>query len=99
MNEKLDVGNTFESVFRIYRDQFGLLAPAALVVFLPVALLNGIIFSGGGFLLALLVLAIAVVATFWFQGMVVEAAHDILDGRRDHTVGRLLSSVTPVLAP
>jgi hypothetical protein len=39
------------------------------------------------------------VATYWFQGMVVEAAEDILDGRRDHTVGSLLRSVTPVLLP
>jgi hypothetical protein len=29
--------------------------------------------------------------------MVVEAARDILDGRRDHTLGSLLRSVTPVL--
>ena len=29
--------------------------------------------------------------------MVVEAAQDILDGRRDHTVGSLLRSVTPVI--
>jgi hypothetical protein len=28
--------------------------------------------------------------------MVVEAAHDIMDGRRDHTVGSLLASVRPV---
>ena len=35
-------------------------------------------------------------ATYWFQGMVVEAAHDIMDGRRDHTVGSLLASVRPV---
>jgi hypothetical protein len=29
--------------------------------------------------------------------MVVEAARDILDGRRDHTIGSLIQSVTPVL--
>jgi MFS family permease len=31
--------------------------------------------------------------------MLVEAARDILDGRRDQTVGSLFSSVSPVLAP
>ena len=31
--------------------------------------------------------------------MVVEAAEDILDGRRDHTVGSLVRSVTPVIGP
>jgi hypothetical protein len=100
MNEKLDVAGVFERIFQIYRDQFTLLIPAALVVFVPVAVVSGLIYAGdisifGG----LIVAAIATIATYWFQGMVVEAARDILDGRRDHSVGSLLSSVTPVLAP
>jgi hypothetical protein len=43
--------------------------------------------------------AIAVIATYWYQGMVVEAVRDILDGRRDHTVGSLFSSATPFIGP
>jgi hypothetical protein len=98
MNQKLDVARVFERIFQIYRDQFTLLIPAALVVFVPVAILSGIIYSGDvGILGALIVAALATIATYWFQGMVVEAAEDILDGRRDHTVGSLLRSVTPVL--
>ena len=96
MNGKLDVAGVFERIFAIYRDQFTLLVPAALVVFVPVAILNGVLLASGGVLLALLTVAIGTVATYWFQGMVVEAAHDIMDGRRDHTVGSLLSSVRPV---
>ncbi|HEU0025030.1 MAG TPA: hypothetical protein VFQ12_10380 [Thermoleophilaceae bacterium] len=99
MNEKLDVGTVLESVFKIYRDQFTLLVPAALAVFIPVAVVNGVLRESGGLVLGLAAAVIGVVATFWFQGMVVEAAHDILDGRRDHTVGSLLSSVTPVIGP
>ncbi len=97
MNGKLDVGGVFERVFAIYRDQFTLLVPAALLIFVPVAILNGVLLSSGGVLIALLTALIGTVATYWFQGMVVEAAHDIMDGRRDHTVGTLLSSVRPVL--
>ena len=98
MNQKLDVARVFERIFEIYRDQFTLLIPAALVVFVPVALLSGLIYSGDvGILGVLIVAAISTIATYWFQGMVVEAARDILDGRRDHTVGSLLQSVTPVL--
>ena len=96
MNGKLDVAGVFERIFAIYRDQFTLLVPAALVVFVPVAILNGVLLASGGVILALLTVAIGTVATYWFQGMVVEAAHDIMDGRRDHTVGSLLSSVRPV---
>ncbi len=98
MNAKLDTARVFERIFEIYRDQFTLLIPAALMLFVPVALLTGAIFSGkvGPFEL-LIVLAAGAIASYWFQGMVVEAARDILDGRRDHTLGSLLRSVTPVL--
>jgi hypothetical protein len=99
MNNKLDVGNILQRVFEVYRDQFGLLIPAALAIFLPVALLNGLVLSSGGILAGLAVAAIGVVATFWFQGMVVEAVRDILDGRRDHTVGSLFRSAAPVIGP
>jgi ABC-type multidrug transport system fused ATPase/permease subunit len=100
MNQKLDVARVFERIFQIYRDQFTLLIPAALVVFVPVALLSGLIYAGDVSVIgALLVAALATVATYWFQGMVVEAAEDILDGRRDHSVGSLVRSVTPVLGP
>jgi hypothetical protein len=100
MNQKLDVARVFERIFEIYRDQFTLLIPAALVVFVPVALISGLIYAGDVSIIGgLLVAAIATIATYWFQGMVVEAARDILDGRRDHTVGSLVSSVTPVLGP
>ncbi|HET8821103.1 MAG TPA: hypothetical protein VFM57_06110 [Thermoleophilaceae bacterium] len=100
MNQKLDVARVFERIFQIYRDQFTLLIPAALVVFVPVAIISGLIYAGDISIFgALIVAALATVATYWFQGMVVEAAEDILDGRRDHTVGSLIRSVTPVIGP
>lgn len=100
MNQKLDVARVFERIFEIYRDQFTLLIPAALAVFVPVALISGLIYAGDVSIIGgLIVAAIATIATYWFQGMVVEAARDILDGRRDHTIGSLVQSVTPVLGP
>jgi len=96
MNQKLDVARVFERIFEIYRDQFTLLIPAALVVFVPVALISGLIYAGDVSIIGgLIVAAIATIATYWFQGMVVEAARDILDGRRDHTLGSLVQSVAP----
>ncbi len=97
MERKLDIGSVFERVFAIYRDQFTLLIPAALILFVPVAIISGLI--AGNVLGALLVTILALVATFWYQGMVVTAAEDILDGRRDHTIGSLFSSTTPVIGP
>jgi hypothetical protein len=97
MNAKLDTGRVFERIFQIYREQFTLLIPAALVLFIPVAILNGVLLTSGGALVGLATIAIGLIATYWFQGMVVEAVVDILDGRRDHTVGSLFSSATPFL--
>jgi len=97
MNAKLDTGRVFERIFRIYREQFTLLIPAALVLFIPVAILNGILLTSGGVLVGLATIAIGLIATYWYQGMVVEAVVDILDGRRDHTVGSLFSSATPFI--
>jgi hypothetical protein len=97
MNEKLDVGTVLQRVVDVYRSQAGLLLPAALIVFVPVAVLNGLIATGGGVLAALVAGVLGIVGTYWFQGMVVEATEDILDGRRDHTLGSLFASVTPVL--
>jgi hypothetical protein len=99
MNEKLDVGTVLQRVVDVYRSQFGLLIPAALIVFVPVAVLNGLIATGGGVLAALVAGILGIVGTYWFQGMVVEATEDILDGRRDHTLASLFESVTPVLLP
>ena len=69
-------------------------------MFVPVAVLSGLIYGGDiGVLGALIVAGIGTIATYWFQGMVVEAARDILDGRRDHTVGSLVRSAAPVVFP
>jgi hypothetical protein len=99
MNAKLDTGRVFERIFQIYREQFTLLIPAALVLFIPVAILNGLVLTSGGVLAALIAAVIAIIATYWFQGMVVEAVRDILDGRRDQTVGGLFSSAAPFIGP
>jgi hypothetical protein len=99
MNAKLDTGRVFQRIFSFYGSQFTLLIPAALLLFIPIALLNGLLLSSGGLLLGLLAGALSLIATFWYQGMVVEATRDILDGRRDQTIGSLFSSASPFIAP
>ncbi len=86
-------------MFEIYREQFGLLVPAALVIFAPIAIINGLILSSGLILAFLLTAIVGAIGTFLFQGMVVEAARDILDGRRDHTVGSLIGAAAPFIVP
>lgn len=100
MGQKIDVRRIFTAVFETYKSQAGLLLPAALIVFLPVAIINAIIGGvGTGLVIVLTVLAgaISLIGTFWYQGMVVEAVRDMQDGVRDFSIGSLFRSVTPVL--
>src|SRR5918998_422351 len=97
MPVRLDTAAVFDSIFAIYRRQASLLLPAALLVFLPVACLAVLAAVTGSIALFVLGVVAGVVAQFWFQGMVVEAVRDILDGRRDFSLDGLLRSVTPVL--
>jgi MFS family permease len=99
MQQKLDVGNVIQRVWETYQAQFSLLAQAALIVFIPIAILNALILTGGGAILILAAAAVGIIGSFLFQGMVVEAASDMLDGKRDHSVGSLFAAVSPVLAP
>jgi hypothetical protein len=99
MDAKLDVGRVFEQIFRIYRKQFVLLIGGGLALFVPVALINGLLYEQGGLVLSLVSNAIGLMALFLYQAMVVEAARDILDGRRDQTIGGLFSSARKVLGP
>jgi hypothetical protein len=97
MDAKLDVGRVFEQIFRIYRQQFALLIGGALAIYVPVAIVNGLLYDSGGFFLTLIANAIALVASYLYQGMVVEAARDILDGRRDQSIGGLFRSAGAVV--
>ena len=93
--EKLDTSSVFERIFSTYRQQAGVLLPAAAVLYLlPAAL--GLSRSVTAQALAL---AATIIAGVWYQGMVVQAARDIQDGVRDLSVGGLFRAVSPVLAP
>jgi hypothetical protein len=98
MTERLDIGGVLNRVFQYYGQQATLLWPAALLVFIPVAIINGLLRDEGGILLALCATVVGLIGTYWFQGMVVEAVRDMQDGRRDFDLGGLFRSVLPVLA-
>lgn len=98
MNTHLDIGATFSRIFDTYGKQFGVLIPAALVIFIPVAIINGLALSGDGSLFLLFISALAsFVGMFWYQGVVVGAAADMQDGRRDYSIGQLFGSAGEVL--
>ena len=97
MNERLDTGRVFDAIFKTYRAQFGVLIHAALIVFVPVAIVSGLLRDDGGIFLILVANVVSLIGTSLYQGVVVEAVRDIQDGRRDSSLGDLFKSVTPVL--
>ena len=99
MTERLDIGAILSRVFQYYREQAGVLLPAALIVFIPIALIAGGIRSAGGILAALAAQAIQMVGNAFYQATTVEAVRDIQDGKRDMTIGDLFRSAFQVFGP
>src|SRR5688572_30495752 len=99
MTERLDIGATLSRVFQYYREQAGVLLPAALIVFIPIALIAGGIRSAGGVLAAFAAQAVQLVGNSFYQATTVEAVRDIQDGQRDLDLGGLFRSAFQVLGP
>jgi len=97
MNRKLDVGATISEVFSIYRAQAGVLLPIAFWLFLVVAIVNAL--SGSSLLLLLVASVVGIVAGTLYQGVVVNLARDVQDGRRDSSAGDLVRSAMPFVLP
>jgi hypothetical protein len=98
MNRKLNVGDTLSKIFSTYGDQAGVLLPVAFVLYLAVAVLNGLVL-GGSLILLGLYFVVYLVASTLYQGMVVGLVSDVQDGKRDSTVGDLIDATWPVVVP
>jgi hypothetical protein len=97
MEPRLSVGDTLSEVFRIYREQAGVLLPVAFWLFLIVAIVNGL--TEGNISLFWIGLVVSLAVGTLYQGMVVRLVQDVQDGRLDSSVGDLMRSVLPVLGP
>jgi hypothetical protein len=93
--QRIKPGEVIGSALAIYREQIGVLIPAAIAVFAIVAIARLALTGGASGLVSLVAL---VLGTF-YQGMVVELVGDVQDGRRDSSVGQLFRSVAPVILP
>ena len=99
MVAKVDIGSVLSRTFNTYTAQFTLLIPAALVVFLPIAIISGLLTAAAPVAGALAYAILGTLGIFLFQGMVIEAAADLVDGRRDQTIGSLLGGAMPFILP
>lgn len=102
----LDVGAVLGRIFDVYLKQIGVLLPAALILFIPAAIVATLLvliltpillgLSSGPGLAATLVALVAfvpiVVVGVWYVGVVVAATEDMEDGTRDVSIGGLLQN-------
>jgi NADH:ubiquinone oxidoreductase subunit 6 (subunit J) len=103
--QNLDIGGVLSRVFTTYRDQAGVLLPAAFVVFLVIAVLSALLVAGlasAGGLIGLIVGVLVgwllfLLGTLLLQGVVAELVRDVQDGRRDFSIGQLFQSAAPAL--
>ncbi|MFZ9668538.1 MAG: hypothetical protein ACO3CR_01615 [Solirubrobacterales bacterium] len=94
---RLDIGGVFSRTGDIYKQAFGTVWVVALILFVPVIILNAL-FGDSGWLLGLIVGVIQLIAGVWFAGTMVKVVEDVeADGVVDASVGELLGLVWPRL--
>src|SRR5918995_7334825 len=95
----ISIGGVVDETFSIYgRNAFALLG-AALVVFVVIGVVSGLLQNAGGVVLGLLAGIVQLVGYALYTGFVVNMVRDTRDGRRDQTVGDLFSAAGPAIVP
>lgn len=93
----IDVGRVISETFSIYAANAAPLLITAFIVFLISGLIQGLLTDG--ILLQLLGTVVSLIAASLYTGFVVKLVEDVRDGRRDFSVGELLSSASPFIVP
>jgi hypothetical protein len=96
---RITVGGVLNETFSIYGQHALALLGSAIVVFVIVGVAAGLLQNEGGLILGLLAAIIRLVGQALYIGFVVKLVQDVRDGRRDQTVGDLLSSAAPAILP
>jgi hypothetical protein len=97
--KRISVGEVISETFSIYGQNLGALLGSAIVVFVVVGLVAGILQAAGGFILILLASAVRIAGNALYTGFVVKLVEDTRDGRRDFGVGDLFSAAAPFILP
>lgn len=97
--KRIGVGDVISETFSIYSQNLGALLGSAIVVFVVVGLIAGLLQNIGGIVFLLLAAAVRVAGDALYVGFVVELVSDARDGRRDQTVGDLFSAASPYILP
>lgn len=95
---RISVGEVVNEAFAVYSQNAGALLGSAVVVFVIVGLVAGLL-QTGGVLLGLIAAIVRLVGYAVYTGFVVRLVQDVRDGRRDQTVGDLFSAAAPAIVP
>jgi hypothetical protein len=96
---RIRVGEVINETFSIYGQNVVALIASAIVVFVVVGVVAGLLVNAGGLILILLAALVRLAAHALYTGFVVKLVADVRDGRRDETVGDLFSSAAPAILP
>lgn len=96
---RISVGDVINETFSIYGQQFGPLIGSAIVLFVVVGIVAGLLYAAGGVILVLLGGIVQLVGRVLYVGFVVKLVEDVRDGRRDSSIGDLFSSAAPAILP
>jgi hypothetical protein len=97
--KQITVGGVVNETFSIYGQNAAALLGTSIVVFVIVGVAQGLLRATDSVVLGILGGVIQLVGLALYTGFVVKLVQDVRDGRRDETVGELLSSVSPVILP
>src|SRR3954468_2756462 len=99
----MTIGGVLSEAWALYKRFFGRFFLTALIVFVVLDLLTGLIetLAGDGWgsqlLWGLLAAVVGIVGYFWVQAALVETVNDVRDGRADRSIGETYAAVRPRL--
>ncbi|UGS36501.1 hypothetical protein [Capillimicrobium parvum] len=96
-SKKLDVGKVINETFSVYGQNAVVVLASSIVVFVVVGVVSGLLQTAGGFVPQALAAVIRVAGFAFYTGFVVRLVEDVRDGRRDQTIGGLMSSAMPAI--
>lgn len=96
---EIDIGRILSETFRTYGENLVPLLGSAAAIFLIAGAIRGLLFENGGILLGFLAALVLVAAQMLYAGFVVKLVEDVRDGRRDFSVGELISAGAAKILP
>jgi len=94
---RIEPGRIIGEAFETYRSNAGPLLGVAVVILGVIGIANGLLRTSDSIWLALIASIVSLVGHVLYTGYVVKLVQDVRDGRRDDTVGDLVSSAAPYI--